>query len=69
MIIGQIIRKGDRLQVDTQELHCGDVLQVLIYDGLTDSSQWVETRLEHDQDFYLVGLWGYQIEGLFARIR
>lgn len=57
-----------RLDFDGDGLHCGQTLEVLIVDGFDGKSKWVETRLEFDTDWYLVGLIGYQPNGLFARI-
>lgn len=67
---GQIfINDNDRLQVDTLELTCGSTLQVLVVDGRTDTPQWINTTVEHNgQEYYLTGLYGYSIPGLFARI-
>lgn len=58
---------GDRLTFDGEELHCGDTLEVLICNGLNGRTEWIETRLEYDDDWYLIGLLGYQVSGLFAR--
>ncbi len=58
--------KTDRYEMNGDELHCGDCLEVLICDdGVT---KWVPTRMEStDCGWYLVGLEDYQIGGLFAR--
>ena len=65
MKTGQLIYDptSERYEIDGQELHCGDVLQVMI------GQAWVETRIELDanDEWYLVGLAGHQIDGLFAR--
>lgn len=59
---------ADRLVLDDLQLHCGDVLEVLIVNGLTGQAEWIKTRVEvNDEGWYLVGLVGYQISGLFAR--
>lgn len=60
----------DRYVLDGIDLCCGDMLEVLIYNGITQKEEWIETRIELDGDnnWYLVGLIGYQINGLFARI-
>lgn len=70
MIVGQIhLNEFDRLEIDGIDLQCGDCLQVLIYDGLDNTTKWIETRIEHDGDnYYLVGLLGYSPIGLFGRI-
>ena len=43
-------------------LHCGETLEVLI-DG-----EWKSTRIEMDEDWYLVGLRNVELLGLRARI-
>lgn len=65
MKTGQLIYDptSERYEIDGQELHCGDVLQVLIGDS------WVDTRIElNDAGWYLVGLGEYRLDGLLARI-
>ena len=59
----------DRYYFDNEPLHCGDTLQVFIHNGLTGQDEWIDTRIEIDGqgEWYLVGLIGYQIAGLFAR--
>ena len=50
-----------RYEIDDQELHCGDVLQVLI------GNSWVNTRIELANDeWYLVGLNEYRLDGILA---
>lgn len=70
MIIGQIRRNSStRFEVDGVELTSGDTLEVLIIDGQDYSIKWVSTRVEHNgDDYYLVGLLGYEPIGLFARV-
>ena len=70
MIIGQIKRNSrNRFEVDNVELTSGDTLEVLIIDGQDYSIKWVSTRIEHNrEDYYLVGLLGYDPVGLFARL-
>ena len=50
------------------QLHCGDTLMVLIVNGLTMKTEWVETRFEmaSDGQGILIGLLGYDPHGLFA---
>ena len=69
-MIGQIhLNKYGRLEIDTEELHCGDCVKVLIYDGQDNTVKWIDTRIEHDGDnYYLVGLLGYSPIGLFAEV-
>lgn len=71
MKTGQLIYDptSDRYVIDGEELHCGDVLKVLVVNGLSGKEEWIETRIELDanDEWYLVGLVGYQIDGLFAR--
>lgn len=70
MIVGQIHKNEfDRLEIDNVELHCGDCLEVLIFDGQDNKTKWIETRIEHNEkDYYLIGLLGYSPIGLFGRI-
>ena len=65
MKTGQLIYdpSSGRYEIDGEELHCGDVLQVLIGDS------WVDTRIEIANDaWYLVGLNEYRLDGLRARL-
>lgn len=58
----------DRYEMNGYELHCGDCFEVLVFNGLTNKSEWIETKIENNNDgWYLIGLAGYQINGLFAR--
>ena len=70
MIVGQLhLNKSGRMELDNEELGCGNCLSVLIYDGVDNSVKWIDTRLEHDgENYYLVGLSGYSPVGLFGRI-
>ena len=68
--IAQLIydQEHDRLSFDGEDLHCGDCFEVMVFNGLKDDQpEWVSTRLEYDDGWYLVGLVGYQPAGLFAR--
>lgn len=70
-MFGQIVLDGERYLVDGEELHCGQVCEVLVCDGLDGfRPKWVETRFERngDNEGYFVGLWGYNVPGLFVRI-
>lgn len=70
MKVSQLIYNDDTdcFELDGEELQCGDCISVLIYNGISDKAEWIETRIEHDGSwYYLVGLIGYQISGLFAR--
>ena len=61
--------ESDRRIFDERELHCGEYLEVLVCNGLNgDKPEWVETRVEYGEDWYLEGLLGYQVSGLFARM-
>lgn len=60
--------ESDCMIFEKRELHCGEYLEVLVCNGLNgDKPEWVETRIEYGEDWYLEGLWGYQVAGLFAR--
>lgn len=71
MTIGQIRRNNrTRFEVDGVELTSGDTLEVLIIDGQDYSIKWISTKVEHNgEDYYLVGLLGYEPIGLFARLQ
>lgn len=61
--------ESDRMIFDERELHCGEYLEVLVCNGLNgDKPECVETRVEYGEDWYLEGLLGYQVSGLFARM-
>lgn len=61
--------ESDRMTFDGRGLHCGECLEVLVCNGLDGGKpEWIETRIEYDKDWYLVGLLGYQVSGLFARM-
>ena len=59
---------NDRFTLDGEDLHCGDCLKVLVFNGLSNAPEWIDTRLEMDgsNNWYLTGLIGYSISGLFA---
>lgn len=57
--------------VDKYELTDGEYLDVLVFNGLTQKAEWIYTCLEYSEDtnkWYLEGLLGYSIQGLFAKI-
>lgn len=58
----------DRYILNGDPLHAGDPLRVLIYDSGSDDFRWKETRIERNADdqWYLVGLSGIQMNGLWA---
>lgn len=58
----------DRFDFDGRELHCGETLEVLVVDGYSGQPVWLQTRLEYGDGWHLVGLLGYQVNGLFARM-
>ena len=65
MKTGQLIYDPStgRYEIDGDELHCGDVFQVLI------GESWINTRIELSNDeWYLVGLNEYRLDGLLARL-
>ena len=54
--------ESDRMIFDERELHCGEYLEVLACNCLNgDKPEWVETRVEYGEDWYLEGLLGYQV--------
>lgn len=68
--MGQLIYNSeiDRYELNSVELHCGDCFEVLTCDA-AGTVRWTETRIKHDGDkWYLVGLRGLCLVGLFARM-
>lgn len=55
-------------KLDGEGLHCGDRFEVLVVNGLSGKTEWIETRIEcNDEVWYFIGITSYQIGGLFAR--
>ena len=68
--VSQMIYNHDskRYELDGDDLHCGDCIEVLIFNALSEKAEWIETRIEYNGEaWYLVGLAGYEIGGLFAK--
>ena len=67
-VVRQLVQNPDtnRLEFDGDGLHCGMCLEVLVVRN--GKPCWEETRLEYGQDWFLVGLPGIQVNGLFARM-
>lgn len=63
-------KETDRIIFNGRALQCGEYLEVLVFNGLNNKVEWIETKLELDEEdrWYLVGLLGYDIIGLFARM-
>ena len=55
----------DRIELDGYGLHCGDGLEVLVIKN--GQPEWVRTRIEYGDEWYLIGLPGIQVNGLFAK--
>lgn len=66
----QIRFDGEDYTLDGERLHCGDALEVLIVDGLDGEIKVEQSRFELDGEDnpFLPGLLGYQVNGLFARL-
>ena len=59
-----------RVALNGHELHAGEGLTVLALNVSDDTPEWVQTRIEYSQkrkEWYLVGLPGVQLVGLFAK--
>lgn len=56
----------DRIEFDGCGLHCGDCLTVLVVKE--GQPTWIDTRIEYGDEWYLVGLSGVQVSGLFAKM-
>ena len=68
--VSQLIfdRQRDRFTLDGSDVLPGDLLRVLIYDGVAGKETWTDTtmQLSDDGNYYLQGLLGYCLNGLFA---
>lgn len=67
-IIAQLIYNpdNDTLNFDGDVLSCGDEIEVLVING--NMPEWIDTTVEYfDNIWCLTGLFGYEINGLFAR--
>lgn len=70
MLVSQLLYNAetDHFELDKEELKSGDRLKVLVFNGLSNAPEWVETSIELDDEnkWYLFGLVGYALNGLFA---
>ena len=68
MIVGQLCYNNiyNKYYVDNYELKNGDLLEVLIYNGLI--VEWIRTHIQHSDFWYLDGVSGYNLNGLFVRL-
>lgn len=59
-----------KIMFDNRALEDGQQLKVLIVNGLTNQTEWINTKLLMDVEgiWFLDGLWGYEPVGLFAEI-
>lgn len=57
-----------QLSLDGSDLREGDALRVLVVDGASGQPVWIDTSVAADVCgvWYLSGLVGYQVSGLFA---
>ena len=61
----------ERYELDGRSLTSGTALSVHVWNGLTQKFEWIDTSMEFSKSkggYYLVGLLGYQISGLFAKM-
>ena len=69
-LVSQLIfdRSRDRFQLDGCDVLPGDLLRVLVYDGIACKEVWIDTtmQLSDDGNYFLDGLLGYCLTGLFA---
>lgn len=47
----------------------GSTIEILRYDEFYECDLWIKTRIEHDGDYYAVGMSGMPLSGFEARIR
>lgn len=69
MLVCQLVERDGQLLFDGKPLNGGDWIDVLVYDYDLNKVKWREVRLV-DTEFGMVGdgLFGYQLNGLFARL-
>lgn len=61
--------ESERYELDGQSISSGTTLFVYVWNGLSQKFEWVETSMEFSHSrggYYLTGLLGYQVGGLFA---
>lgn len=68
--VGKLTRnKNNRYELNNIELHCGDEIEALIYDNNLDKKYWMCSRIECENDYYLVGYKDMKLDNLEVRIR
>ena len=63
--------KMGRYEIDKDNYFtCGDAIEILIYNDLSEKNEWVKTRIEHNgADYYAVGYDKLSLNGVIARKR
>lgn len=68
--VGKLTKnKNNRYELNNIELHCGDEIEALIYDKNLDKQYWMCSRIEYENDYYLVGYKDMKLDNLEIRIR
>ena len=47
----------------------GDPIEVKIYDDFEEKEKWIKSRVEHNEDYYVVGLENISMDNMLARVR
>lgn len=63
------MQSNGRYECDGVELTCGSPLEVLVKSPYDDTLEWVSSRIEANNGYYLVARPDLQLEGQRARIR
>lgn len=64
-----IVNQNGCYEVDGVELTCGSSLEVLLPNEESEYLEWVASRIDYDNGYYLVGNRDLSLEGIRARIR
>lgn len=71
LVQGQLKRnKQGRYVLGDHEFHCGEPIEVLLYDEFSDRYDWSISRMEHNgKDYYASGNYDKCLNNVTARIR
>ena len=63
------MNQNDRYEFDGIELSCGSPVEILVQDSEDASPEWIASRIEADNGYYVVARRHMPLEGKRARIR
>ena len=65
-----LYRNADnRYECERHIFHCGDPIEICLYNELYDRYEWVISRIEANKDYYVVGHSGASLDGARVRFR